>query len=122
MNGNFATWSTGHIASEPDKEFNGLPAFLIDCRARKGQSGSLVIGRFLPGDVVSHKGKLYSAKKEMIDYVGIYSGRINKESDLGIVWKMVVIRDIVRTIEQSDDAHDAKCAYHRLRQVEHSIK
>lgn len=114
MNDNFATWSTGYIASEPDKGFNGLPAFLIDCRARSGQSGSLVIVSFKPGDIVSYKATLYSAKKEMIDYVGIYSGRINNKSDLGIVWKMEVIRDIVRKVE-SEAVYDSRCAYHRLK-------
>ena len=40
------TWpifSTGFVASNPALDFEGLPVFLIDCRARKGQSGSPVM-------------------------------------------------------------------------------
>lgn len=115
MNDNFAIWSTGYIASEPDTNYKNLPSFLIDCRTRPGQSGSLVIARFLLGDVVEHKGKTYQAKKEMVQYLGIYSGRINPLSDLGIVWKMDVLRDIVKTIEANNKLTEVKCAYHRLK-------
>ncbi|WP_397517277.1 trypsin-like peptidase domain-containing protein [Rhizobium ruizarguesonis] len=53
-----AIWATGFIASEPDTDFENLPTFLIDCRTRKGQSGSPVIAyrygsadrkRYFPG-------------------------------------------------------------------------
>jgi len=38
--GRLAIWVTGFIASEPELDY---PHFLIDCRTRKGQSGSPVI-------------------------------------------------------------------------------
>ncbi len=38
----FPIWATGFIASEPSENFEKLPAFLIDCRGRSGQSGSPV--------------------------------------------------------------------------------
>ncbi|OZT76156.1 trypsin-like peptidase domain-containing protein [Vreelandella boliviensis] len=115
MNENFAIWSTGYIASEPDTNYKKLPSFLIDCRARPGQSGSLVIARFKVGDIVDHKGKQYQAKKEMVHFLGIYSGRINSESDLGIVWKMEILRDFLTEIESRDDLIQINCAYNRLR-------
>lgn len=115
MNENFAIWSTGYIASEPDANYKKLPSFLIDCRARPGQSGSLVIARFKVGDIVDHKGKQYQAKKEMVHFLGIYSGRINSESDLGIVWKMEILRDFLAEIESRDDLIQINCAYNRLR-------
>jgi hypothetical protein len=31
-------------------------------------------------------------------FIGIYSGRINKESDLGIVWKASAIDELVQTL------------------------
>lgn len=115
MSDNFAIWSTGYIASEPETNYKGLPSFLIDCRARPGQSGSLVIARFLPGDIVDYEGNKYQAQKEMVHFLGIYSGRINSESDLGIVWKMDVLRNIVSAIEVNDNLVEVSCAYYRLR-------
>ncbi|MDQ5771014.1 trypsin-like serine peptidase [Thiothrix subterranea] len=117
LNDNFAIWSTGYIASEPATDYKNLPSFLIDCRARPGQSGSLVIARFKPGDVVKYKDELYQAKTEMVHFIGIYSGRINKESDLGIVWKMDVLRDLVAAIESHDNLPEVQCAYHRLQYI-----
>ena len=117
MNENFAIWSTGYIASEPDTNYNKLPCFLIDCRARKGQSGSLVIARFQVGDIVEHKGKQYQAQKGQVHFLGIYSGRINSESDLGVVWKMEVLRDLMQAIELAEDLPVINCAHHRLRDL-----
>lgn len=74
--GKFGIWVTGFVASEPDLNFNGLPVFLIDARTRKGQSGS----------PVTANGQL----------LGIYSGRINEESDLGMVWKATEIAKLVQ--------------------------
>jgi hypothetical protein len=31
----------------------------------------------------------------MTDFVGVYSGRINEQSDLGLVWKAAAVREIV---------------------------
>lgn len=35
------------------------------------------------------------ASGAMLRFLGIYSGRINKESDLGIVWKATAIAELV---------------------------
>ncbi|MGI4886271.1 MAG: hypothetical protein ACRYFR_15050 [Janthinobacterium lividum] len=91
----FPVWMTGHIASEPDINYDGLPMFLIDCRTRRGQSGSPVIGRFLPGRVVEYKGEKFRVQAEITHLIGIYSGRINSESDLGKVWKTDAIRELL---------------------------
>ncbi|QZO12239.1 hypothetical protein [Pseudoalteromonas piscicida] len=95
----FAIWATGHIASEPDVDYDGLPVFLIDCRTRQGQSGSQVIAQFNPGDTVKIKGRIYQAQYNMTYFLGIYSGRVNSESDIGKVWKASVIRDIIEFAE-----------------------
>ncbi|WP_237132366.1 trypsin-like peptidase domain-containing protein [Pseudohongiella sp. O18] len=96
----FAIWATGYIASEPDVDYGGLPVFLIDCRTRPGQSGSQVIAQFKPGDTVEKDGKLYQAQAHMTHFLGIYSGRIHKDSDLGRVWKPSVVRDIIDYAER----------------------
>ena len=41
--GALGIWATGFMATEHDINHNNLPTFLIDCRARPGQSGSAVI-------------------------------------------------------------------------------
>ena len=95
IGGPFPIWSKGFIASEPDVDIAGLPVFLIDSRTRPGQSGSPVYGRFLPGDVVEHKGNLWQAKKPTNDFLGVYSGRLRPDSDLGLVWKRSCIAELV---------------------------
>ena len=41
--GALGIWATGFMATEHDIDHNNLPTFLIDCRARPGQSASAVI-------------------------------------------------------------------------------
>lgn len=76
--GKFAIWITGTVASEPSLDFDDLPLFLVDARTRTGQSGSPVI--------TMHKKKAI--------FLGIYSGRINSESDLGMVWKAKLVGEL----------------------------
>ena len=82
----FAVWATGFIASEPEIDHGGRPVFLVDCRTRKGQSGS---------PVIIHKtgGTLFGGPETSL--LGIYSGRIDTESDLGIVWKTHAIAELL---------------------------
>ena len=42
-------WKTGHIASDPDLDYDGRPAFLIDATTRGGMSGSPVVLRLSGG-------------------------------------------------------------------------
>ena len=95
IGGPFPIWSKGYIASEPDVEIANLPIFLIDCRSRPGQSGSPVYAQFKRGDIVEHKGETYAAKNVMNYFVGIYSGRLRSDSDLGFVWKRSSIEELV---------------------------
>jgi hypothetical protein len=90
----FAVWATGFIASEPELNHGGKPVFLIDCRTREGQSGSPVIRHeeigalFMLGDGANKT----EAETELL---GIYSGRINDKSDIGVVWKTYAIAELV---------------------------
>ena len=96
--GSLAVWATGFIASEPDIDFNDLPIFLIDCRSRPGQSGSAVISYRSGGVVGMEDGssKLFSGPVNR--FLGIYSGRINERSDLGLVWKANAIRQLTDSL------------------------
>ena len=95
IGGPFPIWSKGFIASEPDFDISGLPVFLVDCRSRPGQSGSPVFAHFRAGAVVEHKGQEYQAKEPINYFVGVYSGRLRSDSDLGLVWKRKSVEELV---------------------------
>lgn len=96
---NAAVWATGTVASEPRLNYKELPLFLIDCRSRQGQSGSPVIAYRSSGDVNTTEG-LDFYTEPVKKFIGIYSGRINKESDLGLVWKASAIIELVNSIKK----------------------
>lgn len=93
--GALAIWATGFMATEPDVDQAGLPMFYIDCRARSGQSGSAVIAHRNGGKVAMTNGGVKMFSGPVTRFLGIYSGRINKESDLGIVWKPRAVSEIL---------------------------
>lgn len=95
--GCLALWSTGFVASDPDIDFGNLPVFLIDCRSRQGQSGSAVIAHRSGGAITTQQGITFGQGR-MTRFLGIYSGRVNAESDLGYVWKAAAIRELVDVI------------------------
>jgi Trypsin-like peptidase domain len=97
--GSLAVWATGFIASEPDIDFENLPVFLIDCRSRPGQSGSAVIAYRMGGAIAMEDGSTAIMAGEAIRLLGIYSGRINEQSDLGIVWKASALKELVESIK-----------------------
>lgn len=98
--GYYAIWISGTIASEPlvnleiEELGEEMPAFLIDARTREGASGSPVIYYNRQGIVMEKNG--FSLRDNSIrEPIGIYSGRIRENSDLGIVWKWRVIKEII---------------------------
>jgi hypothetical protein len=99
---NFPIWSTGYTASEPAIDVDGKPLMYIDCRTRQGQSGSPVVRIFHPGEAVSVDGKTYMAKQEQVFLLGIYSGRVNPESDIGMVWKKRAIVELFEEAEKDE--------------------
>lgn len=92
--GALGVWVRGFTATEPSLDWNGLPCFLIDSRTRQGQSGSPVIG-YTSGGAVPTSGGVSFFSGPVEEFVGVYSGRINRESDLGFVWKASVVREII---------------------------
>ena len=114
VGGPFPIWSKGFIASEPDVDIAELPMFLIDCRSRPGQSGSPVYARFRSGEVVEHKGQKYAAKHALNYFVGVYSGRLRNDSDLGIVWKRNCIEDLVNHAIAHGTQHQTDRRRHRF--------
>lgn len=96
--GLFAVWSTGFIASEPNVDFDGLPIQLIDCRSRQGQSGSPVLAYRSGGMTAMADGGSSVFSGPVSKLIGIYSGRINAESDIGKVWKTSAILELVNNV------------------------
>lgn len=89
-----AVWTRATVASEPGEDFDDLPSFLVDARARDGQSGSPVIGFWLPGEAKQTALGATIEGEMSWELLGIYSGRITDESDLGRVWKRSAIQDV----------------------------
>ncbi len=96
--GSLAIWATGFVASEPQIDFNNLPIFLIDCRTRPGQSGSAVITHRNGGSVSMQDGSTAIFGGPVTKLQGIYSGRINDQSDIGMAWKVSAISELVGSI------------------------
>jgi S1-C subfamily serine protease len=98
--GYFAIWSTGFLATDIDLPYDNLPIFLIDCRSRRGQSGSpVIIHRNKGSSYTDSKGVQYLGADMQTKLLGLYSGRINAESDLGMVWKLSVIKELIGSIK-----------------------
>ncbi len=73
----------------------------IDSRTRPGLSGSPVIAcrnacMYISEDEDGGTKLLQSTKYKLL---GIYSGRINKDSDLGFVWKLSAVQELVEDIQ-----------------------
>ncbi len=92
----FAVWSRGTIATELDFDHDGLPMFLVDGRTRPGQSGSPVVWYSSHGLIPVKGGwMLNDGKNPPMTLMGVYSGRINAQSDLGRVFTMCAIREVI---------------------------
>ena len=106
----YPVWVTGSIASEPDFDADGKPAIYVDCRTNRGSSGSpvflMVIGSSAPvdSDPVGKSAIMRARFGEGTEFVtfstvvhrfiGIYSGRVDANADIGLVWRHQVIEDV----------------------------
>jgi len=85
-NAMFPVWKTGHVASDIDLDYKGKPAFLIDAMTVGGMSGSPVVARRTSG-YRSTSATLTLNTEFANRFMGVYSGRIHRESGIGMVWK-----------------------------------
>lgn len=90
--GKFPIWKTGHIASDIDLDYDTLPVFLIDATTKSGMSGSPVIAR-RTGMVKTSKS--INMGGEATRFLGVYSGRIHNQADVGMVWKPELISSLI---------------------------
>lgn len=93
--GGLGIWVQGTVATEPALDFEGMPRFLIDSRTRPGQSGSPVLAYHAGGAVPMQDGATAVFGGPVEQFVGVYSGRISDQSDLGFVWKTAAVRQVV---------------------------
>jgi len=96
--GYLGIWASGSLACEPQYDQGGLPRILIDCRTRQGQSGSPVYAFRSGGVVQTTHGQPALFRTAAVRFLGIYSGRINKESDIGYVWKAAALQELVAVL------------------------
>ena len=91
-------WKRGTIAVEYEQGWNGSNRFLIDSATRKGLSGGLTIYYDKKGNLPGNYGMTYAGKPLYIIH-GVYVGRVDDDdlfsAQLGIVWKQVVIDEII---------------------------
>jgi len=92
--GGLGVWVQGTIATEPAVDYWDLPLMLVDSRTRPGQSGSPVM-LYRTDGYVTEDGSTINNHTPAMRLIGVYSGRINEESDLGLVWKLDALREII---------------------------
>ncbi len=92
--GAWPIWKTGHIATDPDVDFDGRPSFLIDATTRNGMSGSPVVVRSSGGHM-TRGGNYLLAGGITTKFLGVYSGRIRDDVELGRVWRPRVLEEIL---------------------------
>lgn len=88
----FPIWKTGHIATDPELDYGGRPAFLIDATTREGMSGSPVVVR--RSDYIKNNGTQVIGGAPCTRFLGLYSGRIHDDSEIGCVWRPGAINDL----------------------------
>jgi len=98
VDGKVPIWKTGHVASDIDVTVRGKPAFLIDATTTGGMSGSPVIARRI-GAYKSSTASIAIGAGVTNRFMGIYSGRLRAEMDVGIVWRPTVLDEIFASIK-----------------------
>jgi len=96
--GRFPIWATGFLAHELSLLTPENPTFMIDCRTRQGQSGSAVVAwRVGNYRKINDKGQIESvvSPSPRWEFLGVYSGRIHPDSDIGKVWHVSAIAEIL---------------------------
>jgi hypothetical protein len=95
-------WKTGNVASEPQVDFQGKPAFLVDVSAFPGMSGSPVLA--VANGVYENDRVFVSGRVTRL--LGVFSampvmrsdtpGQADTSLQLGYVWKSALIADLAR--------------------------
>ncbi|KQY80905.1 serine protease [Pelomonas sp. Root1444] len=108
----FPIWATGFLAQDLTFMSPERPKFFIDCRSRQGQSGSPVIAFRVQGARTMREGRPVASldPNPTWEFLGIYSGRVNEESDIGIVWHVSVLGELFDAAIADNAARQAAAA------------
>lgn len=99
----FGIWISGFLASDPDVNYGELPVMLVDARTRTGQSGSPVILYKEAGMAMMSRGsQMIYNPTYTTNLLGIYSGRITPQSDIGMIWKKEAIIELLDSITKNN--------------------
>lgn len=92
-NGKFPIWKTGNIATDIDIPWDNKKMFLIDATTRKGMSGSPV---YCLNNGVIKNGEVFGLMgRKQLNFLGVYAGRLDETTELGRVWKLDYVQDII---------------------------
>ena len=91
------------FASDPGLDYDGRPAFLIDATTRGGMSGSPVVLR-LHGGYRTSENNYIMAGGTTTRFIGVYSGRIHGQAEIGRVWRPHVIPEILQRFTAPNQA------------------
>jgi hypothetical protein len=95
--GKYPVWATGFLAQELSLVTPDDPSFLVDCRTRTGQSGSAVIayrvGTYRTRE--EHRVQSTLSPTPIWEFLGIYGSRVNRDSDLGKVWHVSAVEEVL---------------------------
>lgn len=94
---NIPVWTRAFVASDPALDYSGVPCFLVDARTTGGAAGAPVIVYATSGLADLDDGTTAQVEKPLGRFVGVYSGRITAESDLGVVWNVRALRALLTT-------------------------
>lgn len=83
-------WTRGTVATEHGVDYDGRPCFLVDARTGKGQSGAPVLLTGAQQSASNGSGPTVGTQ-----LVGVYSGRVSDELDLGFVWRSSVVTEVL---------------------------
>ncbi len=101
--GKFPIWKTGHVATDFKIDWNKLPLFYIDATTRKGMSGSPVTST-KDGACLFEGHNMISGR--FTKFMGIYSGRIDKTTEIGRVWKPIVLEELIKNYYTNNQPRD----------------
>lgn len=99
-------WTSGTIAHDPSGQIEGgsfltlpdckLPIYLVDSRTRPGQSGAPVWRHRVDYTGIERLGRssLPAAPVLQLQFIGIYSGRLHSDADLGVVWTKATVAEL----------------------------
>lgn len=90
-----AVWTRGFIATELQFDHDNLPMYLIDGRTRPGQSGAPVVFFSRSGLFPTGNGIAGGLGSNLLRFMGVYSGRVTTESDLGRVFKASAVLEVL---------------------------